>query len=287
MLARSIGEDIELTIHLQNQLGSVKIDPGQFEQILINLAINARDAMPEGGRLLITTSNIDLDNKYCETHPYVQPGPYAMLEVRDTGQGMSSEVKSHLFEPFFTTKPKGRGTGLGLATIYGAVKQSGGSIEVDSEEGKGSTFRIYLPCVMTSPERIEKDLLLASKMPGGAETILLVEDERIVRELAIKILKRLGYSVLDAADGDHAIAVAKEYKDTINLLMTDVVMPGINGRQLADNLIRLHPEMKILYTSGYTDDAIGSHGIIEEDLNFIAKPYSLQDLAQRIRELLD
>ncbi|MBN1568045.1 MAG: PAS domain S-box protein [Acidobacteria bacterium] len=287
MLTRSIGEDIELKMLPYDQLGSVKVDPGQFEQILINLAINARDAMPDGGRLFITTANIDLDDPYCKTHPYVQPGPYVMLEVKDTGQGMSREVKNHLFEPFFTTKPKGRGTGLGLATIYGAVKQSGGSIEVDSEVGEGSTFRIYLPRVMDTPEQGERDLSYKLNMPGGAETILLVEDERIVRELAIKILKRLGYNILDAADGPQAIAIAEKYEDTIHLLMTDVVMPGMNGFQLAEHLIRIHPGMKILYTSGYTDDAAGSQRIIEDDLNFIAKPYSLQDLAQRIRELLD
>jgi CheY-like chemotaxis protein len=287
MLVRSIGEDIELKMFPQNPLGSVKVDPGQFEQILINLAINARDAMPNGGKLSITTSNVDLDDPYCNTHPYVQPGPYVMLEVKDTGHGMSSEVKSHLFEPFFTTKPKGRGTGLGLATIYGAVKQAGGSIEVESEEGAGAAFKIYLPRVRISPERPEEESLSALKMPGGTETILLVEDERIVRELAIKILKRLGYNVLNAPDAAQAIAVAKEYKDSIHLLMTDVVMPGMNGRQLAAHLIPLHPEMKILYASGYTDETISHHGIIEEDLNFIAKPYSLQDLAKKIRALFD
>lgn len=286
MLVRSIGEDIELKIVQQEQLGSVKIDPGQFEQILINLAINARDAMPDGGKLIITTENVDLDGKYCEIHPDVQAGPYVKLEVKDSGHGMSSEVMSHLFEPFFTTKPKGRGTGLGLATIYGAVKQAGGNIEVSSEEEKGSVFSIYLPRLMLSPERADRDSRLALKMPGGSETILLVEDERIVRELALKVLKRLGYNVLDAADGERAIAVAGGYRDTIHLLMTDVVMPGMNGRELANQLIRLHPEMKILYTSGYADDAIGRHGIIEEDMNFIPKPYSLQDLARRIRELL-
>ena len=183
--------------------------------------------------------------------------------------------------------PRGRGTGLGLATIYGAVKQAGGSIEVQSEEAKGATFRIYLPRVATPPELLEKEFLFSSATQGGDETILLVEDERIVRELAIKILKRLGYKVLHATDGAHAINVAKEYKDPIHLLMTDVVMPGMNGRQLAEQLIASHPEMKILYTSGYTDDAIGHHGVIEGDLNFIAKPYSLHDLAIRIRQMLD
>jgi two-component system, cell cycle sensor histidine kinase and response regulator CckA len=287
MLVRSIGEDIALKMSPQHPLGSVKVDPGQFEQILINLAINARDAMPNGGELFISTSNVDLDEEYCATHVEIQPGSYVMLEVRDTGYGMSGEVKTHLFEPFFTTKPKGRGTGLGLATIYGAVKQANGSIEVDSEEGEGAIFRIYLPRLAAPAEPLERESPFALGMPGGEETILLVEDERIVRELAIKILKRLGYNVLSATDGAQAIDVAKEYKDHINLLMTDVVMPGMNGRQLADHLIGLHPEMKILYTSGYTDAAISHHGMIEEDLNFIAKPYSLHDLAIKIRSLLD
>jgi two-component system, cell cycle sensor histidine kinase and response regulator CckA len=287
MLMRSIGEDIVLKMLPQQPLGSVKVDPGQFEQILINLAINARDAMPNGGELLISTSNVDLDEKHCATHTEVLPGSYVMLEVRDNGHGMSREVKEHLFEPFFTTKPKGRGTGLGLATIYGAVKQANGSIEVDSEEGEGATFRIYLPRLAALAEPLEHGSPFALGMPGGEETILLVEDERIVRELAVKILKRLGYNILYASDGAQAIDVAKEYKSPIDLLMTDIVMPGMNGRQLADHLIQLHPEMKILYTSGYTDAAISHHGIIEEDLNFIAKPYSLHDLSIKIRKLLD
>jgi PAS domain S-box-containing protein len=287
MLARTIGEDIALKMCPQQPLGSVKVDPGQFEQILINLAINARDAMPNGGALFISTSNVDLDEEYCATHAEILPGPYVMLEVRDTGYGMSSEVKSHLFEPFFTTKPKGRGTGLGLATIYGAVKQADGYIEVESEEGKGTAFRIYLPRQTAPAEALDQGFPFMPGMPGGDETILLVEDERIVRELAIKILTRLGYRVLFAADGAQAIEIAREYKDTINLLMTDVVMPGMNGRQLADYLIGLHPEMKILYTSGYTDAAISHGGAIEEDLNFIAKPYSLQNLSIKIRRLLD
>lgn len=285
MLVRLIGEDIELQILLGQPLRAVKVDPGQFEQILVNLAVNARDAMPNGGKLIIETADADLDEEYVQRHPDARAGAWVRFAVSDTGIGMSEAVKSHLFEPFFTTKPKGRGTGLGLATIYGAVKQSGGFVEVYSEENRGTTFKIYLPSVSQKAERVDLDRT-AAEMPVGTETILLVEDEEIVLKLALRILTRLGYRVLHARDGAEAMRRAEEYRERIDLLLTDVVMPGINGHQLAERLIRIHPETKVLYSSGYTENAIAHHGIIDEGLNFIGKPYSPQSLAKKLREVL-
>jgi two-component system cell cycle sensor histidine kinase/response regulator CckA len=287
MLQRLIGEDIELRTLMSEKLASVKIDPGQFEQILVNLAVNARDAMPDGGKLIIETTNVDLDEDYHSAHLYVKPGRHVMLAVSDTGCGMSEEVKAHLFEPFYTTKEKGRGTGLGLATIYGAVKQSGGSIEVYSEQGKGTVFKIYLPAIEEIPQKLEIAKPISSSMLKGEETILLVEDERIVRELAAKMLKRLNYNILPASNGTEALEIAKNYSGIIDLLITDVVMPGMNGRQLAERLLKIRPDIKVLFTSGYTENAIAHHGIIEKDLSFIGKPYSTRELAQKIRQLLD
>ena len=286
MLVRLIGEDIKLETRPGRHLGAVKVDPGQFEQILVNLVINARDAMPDGGKLVIETSNVSFDEELCRRHPHTHPGPYVLLTVNDTGLGMNEETKRHLFEPFFTTKPKGHGTGLGLATIYGAVKQANGSIEVSSEEGEGTTFRIYLPAVAEKAERLARDSR-GSKMPGGGETILVVEDEKSVRDMAVKILERLGYSVLQAPDGGQAFMLAEGCQEPIHLLMTDVVMPGMNGRQLADRLVKLHSELKVLFTSGYAEDTIAHHGILDEGLNFIGKPYTPQALAKKIREVLD
>jgi CheY-like chemotaxis protein len=285
MMTRLIGEDIELRTILAKELGSVKVDAGQFEQVLVNLAVNARDAMPEGGVLIIETANIDLDADYSLHHPHTQPGKYIMLAVSDTGHGMSEEVKEHLFEPFFTTKGKGRGTGLGLATTFGAVKQAGGSIEVYSEVDRGTTFKIYLPRID------EQAATLARTTPSldllhGTETILVVEDEPGVREMALKILKRFGYTTLHAPSGEDAFILAAKFADRIDLLLTDVVMPGMNGRELAERITLLHPEMKVLFTSGYTENVIVHHGVIEENLNFIGKPYSPQGLAQKIREVL-
>jgi two-component system, cell cycle sensor histidine kinase and response regulator CckA len=287
MLQRLIGEDIQLKTMLSHELESVKIDLGQFEQILVNLAVNARDAMPDGGMLTIETANIDIDENYCSTHPYVTTGRHVMLAVNDTGCGMTEEVKNHLFEPFYTTKEKGKGTGLGLATIYGIVKQSGGSIEVYSEPGRGTAFKIYLPAQEEGPQRLEIERPVSPSMLNGKETILLVEDEEIVRELATKLLKRLKYNVLHASNGTEAIEIAQNYSGVIDLLLTDVVMPGMNGRQLAEKLQQILPDIKVLFTSGYTENAIAHHGIIEKDLNFIGKPYSYNDLAKKIRRLLD
>jgi two-component system, cell cycle sensor histidine kinase and response regulator CckA len=287
MLQRLIGEDIELITVLHKELAPVKIDAGQYEQILVNMAVNARDAMQDGGKLTIETANIVLDEDYYSTHPYIAPGLHVILAISDTGCGMNAEVKSHLFEPFYTTKEKGRGTGLGLATIYGAVKQSGGSIEVYSEPEEGTTFRIYLPAIAQPAEPLIIDKSTPTSLPGGEETILLVEDEQIVRELATKILKRLKYNILPASNGAEALGIAKNYAGIIDLLITDVVMPGMNGRQLAEQLQLIRPQIKVLFTSGYTEDAIAHHGIIDSNLNFIGKPYNSRDLACKIRQILD
>ena len=286
MLVRLIGENIDLKTFPGEDLGMVMVDAGQFEQILVNLAVNARDAMPEGGKLLIETVNVDLDKEYCLMHPYVRPGRYVMLAVSDTGHGMSEEVKRQVFEPFFTTKPKGTGTGLGLATIYGVVKQANGSIEVYSEVGRGTTFKIYLPRVdgetAGAPESSPPMELLE-----GSETVLLVEDEEIVRDLGVRILAGLGYRVMHAGTGDEAIALAMEHGERIDLLLTDVVMPGMSGRELANRLTRIHPETRVLFTSGYTDNAIVHHGVLDEGVSFIGKPYTPSALARKVREVLD
>lgn len=287
MIERLIGEDIELTAALSDAVAAVKIDPGQFEQILVNLAVNARDAMPDGGKLTVETATVNLDDDYHAAHPYVRPGPHVMLAVSDTGCGMSEEVKAHLFEPFYTTKPKGKGTGLGLATIYGIVKQSDGTIEVYSEPGKGTTFKIYLPATEEPPEQLEVKRPAPSTMPKGEETILLVEDEGMVRELATRVLSHLNYTVLAASNGAEALEMAQKHEGPIDLLITDVVMPGLNGRQVSERLLQIRPKTKVLFTSGYTENAIAHHGILERDINFIGKPYSSRDLAQKIRQLLD
>jgi PAS domain S-box-containing protein len=286
MLVRLIGEDIELLTHLGEELGAVRIDPGQLEQILVNMVVNARDAMPEGGELILETAGVELDEEYCRRHADARPGRYVRLSVSDVGHGMSEETKVHLFEPFFTTKGKGKGTGLGLATIYGAVKQAGGSIEVYSEVGLGTTFKVYLPRVDEEKERLAEDAR-AVELQKGNETILLVEDEVMVRDLAIRILKRLGYSVLPAGSGQEALAVAETHAAPIHLLLTDVVMPGMNGRQLAERIAKAHPEVKVLYTSGYTENAIAHHGVIDAGLSFIGKPYAPQTLAKKLREVLE
>jgi PAS domain S-box-containing protein len=286
MLKRLIGEDIELHVLPGKNLGAVKIDRAQFEQILVNLAINARDAMPNGGQLTIEAANVELDEGYCHTHADARLGRFVMLAVSDTGIGMNDEVKAHLFEPFFTTKEKGKGTGLGLATIYGTVKQAGGSIEVYSEAGKGTAFKIYLPRMEAHAGNIEKSRSLA-EMPRGSETVLLVEDEEMVRHLAIRVLRRLGYEILHAGSGGDALAAAKQYAAPIHLLFTDVVMPGMNGRQLSERIAAIHPETKVLYSSGFTENAIAHHGVIDEGLNFIGKPYTPHSLAKAIRAALD
>jgi CheY-like chemotaxis protein len=286
MLVRLIGENIDLkTVHGKG-LGQIKVDPGQFEQVLINLAVNARDAMPDGGTLLIETANVDLDEEYCAQRPYqIHPGRFVRLAVSDTGCGMTEETSKHIFEPFFTTKATGEGTGLGLSMIYGAVKQSGGSIEAYSEVGKGTTIKIYLPRVEGEAVKPVKDDR-PTVLPGGTETVLVVEDDDTVRNLCGRILERLGYKMMPARDGAEAIAVAQKYGDRIDLMLTDVVMPGMNGSELATQLVLHHPEMKVLFTSGYTDDAISRHGVLYEGVSFIGKPYTPLALARKVREVL-
>ena len=286
MLVRLIREDIKIRNLPGKDLCAVKVDAGQVQQVLVNLVVNARDAMPGGGTITIETSNEELDGTYCSRHPYVKPGKFVMMAVSDTGHGMSGEVKAHLFEPFFTTKPKGSGTGLGLATAYGAVKQSGGSIEVYSEAGIGTTFRIYLPAVEGEAPKPARDDP-SGKPAGGTETLLLVEDEEILRNLCNKVLDGLGYKVLQAGNGDAAIAMATNYRERIDLLLTDVVMPGMSGSELAARLTRIHPETRVLFTSGYTDDAIVRHGVLNEGVSFLGKPYAPPALARKVREVLD
>jgi len=287
MLRRIIGEDIELTTLLTENLGRAKIDPGQFEQMILNLAVNARDAMPSGGKLTIETANVVLDGEYARTHVSVTPGPYVRLSVSDTGVGIPLKVKEKVFEPFFTTKEKGKGTGLGLSTTYGIVKQSGGNIWVYSEPAHGTTFKIYLPRVEedldTLHGRDETDFL-----PKGSETVLLVEDEPPVRDLALRLLNQQGYKVLEAGNGEEALRVVQEHiGEKIHLLLTDVVMPQMGGKELADQLKLLRPDVKVLYTSGYTDDAIVHHGVLEPGTHFLQKPFSPVALAQKVREVLD
>ncbi|MBI5905918.1 MAG: PAS domain S-box protein [Deltaproteobacteria bacterium] len=286
MLVRLIGEHIEIATGLGEGLGTVRVDPGQLEQILVNLAVNARDAMREGGKLRIETSNVELDEAYCAVHPDARPGWYVRLSVSDTGHGMTEEVRAQIFEPFFTTKPKGSGTGLGLSMTYGAVKQAGGSIDVLSEPEKGTTVRIYLPRVETEAEKGQEPGE-PQELLDGTETVLLVEDEDVVRGLCVQVLERLGYNVLQAGNGAEAIALAREFGGRIDLLLTDVVMPGMNGGELATHLVILHPEAKVLFTSGYTDDAIVQHGVLDDGVFFIGKPYTPTALAKKVRDVLD
>jgi PAS domain S-box-containing protein len=286
MLVRLIREDIKIRILPGKDLGVARIDVGQFQQVLVNLVVNARDSMPGGGKIVIETSNAELDDGYCSAHPYVKPGRFVMIAVSDTGHGMSDEVKAHIFEPFFTTKAKEGGTGLGLSTTYGVVKQAGGSIEVYSEVGVGTTFKIYLPRTegeASQPARDDQP----RKPPGGTETVLLVEDEDMVRDLCVSVLDELGYRVLQASGGEQAIALSKAHGGRIDLLMTDVVMPGMNGRELATRLVVDHPETRVLFTSGYTENVILHHGVLDDSVSFLGKPYSPSTLAKKIREVLD
>jgi len=284
MLQRLLGEDIELVAFLGEDLGRVKTDPGQIEQVLLNLSVNARDAMPQGGKLIVETTNTELDEAYARNHVSAVAGRYVMLSLSDTGVGMVPEVKERIFEPFFTTKAKGKGTGLGLSTVYGIVKQSGGNIWVYSEPGKGTTFKIYLPRVDEPLEELRKK---EDKVTGGKETILIVEDAEEVRKLAGQILRRHGYRVLEASLGGEALILCEQFKETIHLLLTDVVMPGMSGRELAGRILGLHPEVKVLYMSGYTENVIAHHGFLEKGLNYIQKPFTLESLVRKVREVLD
>lgn len=286
MLRRMIGEDIKVRTVLDPALGNVKADPGQMEQVIVNLVVNSRDAMPSGGQLTIETANVQLDEAFARNHVSVAPGNYVLLAVTDTGTGMDEETQRRVFEPFFTTKALDKGTGLGLSTVYGIVKQSGGSIWVYSEPGKGTSVKVYLPRVTERAEGL-KPALPTENPARGSETILLVEDAKMVRDLAIDILESSGYKVLEAANGRDALKVSGESNGPIHFLLTDVVMPGMSGRELANRLVALHPEMRVLYMSGYTEDTIVHHGVLEEGINFIEKPFTPEGLAHKVREVLD
>jgi two-component system cell cycle sensor histidine kinase/response regulator CckA len=286
MLRRVIGEDVRLATALEPGLGAVRADPGQLEQVLLNLAVNARDAMPTGGRLTIETRNVELDEDFAQVHPGVRPGPHVLLAVSDTGCGMTPEVKAHIFEPFFTTKGPGKGTGLGLATVFGIVHQSGGAVGVYTEVGVGTTFKVYLPQVgEAAGGPVARSGLRAP--PRGVETVLLVEDEDGVRSLARHVLTGCGYTVLEAADGEEAVRVAGRAAGPIHLLVTDVVMPGPGGREVAERVRDWHPGVRVLYVSGYTEDAVVRHGVLQDGVNFLQKPFSPLALAHKVREVLD
>ncbi|HXG45519.1 MAG TPA: response regulator [Gemmatimonadales bacterium] len=286
LLKRLLGEDITLVTVLAPELGTVRADPGQLEQLIVNLAVNARDAMPEGGKLTIETANADMDEAYVRDHPLARPGRYVMLAISDTGVGMDEATQRRIFEPFFTTKEAGKGTGLGLATVYGIVKQSGGFIWVYSEPGHGATFKIYLPRV---DEPVEGAPTSAEprELPRGTETVLLVEDAAAVRAVTRQILERLGYTVLEAPNGEVALHVATKHQGPLHLLLTDVVMPELGGRHLAEQLTALRPELRILYASGYTDDAVVRHGVLRPGTAYLQKPFTPELLARKVREVLD
>jgi len=286
LLRRLIGEDITQVLCLHPALGRVKIDPGQLEQVIMNLVVNARDAMPGGGQMTLETDNIELDNAYTRTHASVEPGPYVMLAVSDTGCGMDAATQARIFEPFFTTKGVGKGTGLGLATTYGIVKQSGGNIWVYSEVGKGTTLKIYLPRVGQTSELPESGAAPAELL-CGSETVLLVEDEDMVRALAQAILERCGYHVLTARNVPDALRLAQERQEPIHLLLTDTIMPVMNGPELAKQVRSLRPETKVLFMSGYTDKVIGYTAVLEPGTAFLQKPFTPQTLTQKVYEVLN
>jgi two-component system, cell cycle sensor histidine kinase and response regulator CckA len=286
MLTRLIGEHIELFTVLEPKLESIKVDPGQIEQIIMNLAVNARDAMPQGGRLTIETRNVLLDDEYARKHIAVTPGPFVMLAVSDSGSGIDSETQSRIFEPFFTTKEVGKGTGLGLSTVYGIVKQSGGNIWVHSEVGLGTTFTIYLPRTDENLQTYKRESRNERGL-RGTETVLIAEDEEVVRKLACQVLRMQGYQLLEAADGNEALLISQTHLAPIDLLITDVIMPGMSGAELANRLTGLRPESKVLLMSGYTDSAIVHLEVLDGGANFIQKPFSPEALAIKVREVLD
>lgn len=288
MLRRMIGEDIELRVSLNPDIGNIKADPVQLEQVIMNLVVNARDAMPKGGKLTIETSNVYLDQTYAKDHMSVEPGSYVMLAISDTGCGMDKETRQHIFEPFFTTKAQGKGTGLGLSTVYGIVKQSGGNIWVYSEEDRGTTFKIYFPQVMEEAEEYRR-VTAKPEAPRGSETILLVEDADWVRKLARQVLERAGYRVVEASNADEAIRIVETSHNgtKVDLVLTDVIMPGMSGNDMSKHLLAMRAGLPVLYMSGYTDDAIVQHGVLEPGINFIQKPFSPDALALKVREVLD
>jgi PAS domain S-box-containing protein len=289
MLTRLIGEDIDLVMVPGTDIGAVKADPGQIEQVIMNLAVNARDAMPHGGKLTIETANVTLDANYARFHAPVKPGDYVMLAISDTGVGMDADTQAHIFEPFYTTKGL-KGTGLGLSTVYGIVKQSEGYIWLYSETGRGTSFKIYLPRFSATGEALATQPALAAEadQPSpGRETILLVEDEENLRRLARQYLENQGYNVIDAPDGSTAIQISQAHQGPIHLLLTDVIMPGMNGRELANKVSPTRPEMRVLYMSGYTENHIGHNGTLDEGITLLQKPFTLPALKAKVREMLD
>jgi len=285
MLRRLIGENIELVTKMYPDLGLIQGDPGQIEQVILNLAVNARDAMPWGGRLTLETANVHIHEEHARTEGDCTPGAYVMLAVSDTGSGIDEEIKAHIFEPFFTTKAQGKGTGLGLSTVYGIVKQDGGHIRVESEPGVGTVFRIYFPRVGDHPLR--QSVSRPKIRSRGTETILLVEDETALRRIVGEMLTRLGYTIVEAPDSRSAEKLAADYEKPIQLLLTDVVMPELGGRELALRLKAVHRELKVLFMSGYADDTIVQQGVLEAGAAYLQKPFTPDALASKIREVLD
>jgi CheY-like chemotaxis protein len=285
MLHRIIGEDIELSVRPGPNLGSVLVDPSQIEQVLLNLVVNARDVMPRGGQLVLETGNVELDQAYAAKHVDVTPGSYVFLRVTDTGKGIDPAIRERIFEPFFTTKERGKGTGLGLSTVYGIVKQSGGHISVDSEPGRGTSFMVYLPHTNQRPS--DSKYLAAPADQPGSETVLLVEDDEQVRALTVRVLRRYGYDVLEASSGAEAVQICERHAATIHLVLTDVVMPKMSGRELWERISKTRPGTKVLFMSGYTDDAVLRHGVLGSEFAFIQKPLTPKALLAKIRSVLD
>ncbi len=286
LLQRIIGEDIELTMKLTAPLARVSADPGQIEQVVLNLAVNARDAMPHGGKLTIETANVVLDEDYVSRHAGASAGPHVMVAVTDTGTGMDAATQQRLFEPFFTTKEPGRGTGLGLATVYGIVTQSRGSIWVYSELGHGSTFKIYLP-VTTEEITPQVAVEMSPASLAGTETVLVVEDQIEARSVICQTLRRRGYTVIESINGPDAIVKGRQPETAIDVVLTDVVMPGMGGRRVAEVIRATRPDLRVVYMSGYTDSAIVDHGILEPGVTFVQKPFATDTLLRKIREVLD
>ena len=286
LLRHLIGESIVLRTVLDTTLGTVKGDPAQIEQVIMNLAVNARDAMPNGGSLVIDTGNVDLDNEFTGEYSVAGAGRYVRLRVSDSGAGIDPAARSRLFEPFFTTKGLGKGTGLGLSTVYGIVKQSGGFVKVDSDPDRGATFEVYLPRVdAAAPDALDERVPVA--VPSGRETVLVVEDEHALRAVARRTLAGLGYRVLDAISGEDALAVLEGQAEPIDLMITDVIMPGISGRELARRLAVARPGLRVLFMSGYADDALADHGVLAADVEYLQKPFTPDELARRVRDVLD
>ncbi len=286
MFRRLLGEDIVLAFLLHSAPYKCLLDPGQMEQVVLNLVVNARDAMPDGGRLTIETANVVLDDTYVRQHPEATIGPHLMLSVSDTGTGMSRDVQAHLFEPFFTTKPKGRGTGLGLSTVYGIVKQSGGTVWVYSEPGQGSTFKLYFP-ETTGPEQHPPRRVMSAGEYAGTETILLVEDDSHVRATIASMLRRVGYRIIEATNGGEALLICEDMSNEIDVLLTDIVMPKMNGRQLAERLRVVRPSLRVVFMSGYTENVVVHHGVVDSGVDFLQKPLVSDALLPKIREVLD